>query len=66
MKAEYDFSRAKRGQIFNADAVFSFPVYLDPDVDAYMNELASEKDVDIQKLVNEWLRANIKLVKSVH
>ena len=53
MKAEYDFSKAKRGQFYNADAIFSFPVYLDPDVDEYMNELASEKDIDIQKLVNE-------------
>ncbi len=53
MKAEYDFSRAKRGHFFNADAVFSSPVYLDPDIDEYMNELASEKEIDIQKLVNE-------------
>ena len=66
MKAEYDFSKAKRGRFYNAEAEFSFPVYLDPDVDEYLNQLASEKDVDIQQLVNEWLRANIKLVKSVH
>ena len=66
MKAEYDFSKVKRGQFYYADAVFSFPLYLDPDIDEFMNELASEKDVDIQKLVNEWLRAYIKLVKSVH
>ena len=66
MKKEYDFSNAQRGQFYNADAVFGFPVYLDPDVDEYLNKLASEKDLDIQQLVNEWLRANIKLVESVH
>lgn len=66
MKAEYDFSKAKRGQFYNADAVFSIPVYLDPDVDEYLNKLAGEQDLDIQQLVNEWLRVNIKLVKSVH
>lgn len=65
MKAEYDFSKAKRGQFYNPEAVFSFPVYLEPDVDEYLNKLASEKDIDIQQLVNEWLRANIKLVESV-
>jgi len=66
MKAEYDFSKAKRGKFYNADAVFNFPVYLDPDVDEYLSKLASEKDINIQQLVNEWLRANIKLVQSVH
>jgi hypothetical protein len=35
-------------------------------VDEYLSQLADEKDIDVQELVNEWLRANIKLVKSVH
>jgi hypothetical protein len=30
-----------------------------------MNKLAEEQDIDIQELVNEWLRANIKLFQSV-
>ena len=66
MKAEYDFSKAERGKFYQPEAIFHFPVYLDPDVDEYLSKLAEEKDVDIQQLVNEWLRANIVLVKSVH
>lgn len=66
MKEIYDFSKAERGKFFVSEAEFSFPVYLDPDVDEYMSKLANEKDIDVQQLVNEWLRANIKLVKSVH
>lgn len=66
MKAEYDFSKAERGKFYNAEAEFHFPVYLEPDVDEYMSKLAEEKNIDIQQLINEWLRANIKLVKSVH
>ena len=66
MKAEYDFSKAERGKFYNPKASFNFPVYLDPDVDDYLSKLADEKDIDLQQLVNEWLRANIKLVKSVH
>lgn len=65
MKAEYDFSKAERGRFYLADAEFDFPVYLDPDVEDYLSQLAEEKDVDVQQLVNEWLRANISLVKSV-
>lgn len=65
MREEYDFSEAERGKFYHPNADFRFPVYLDPDVDDYMSELAEEEDVDVQSLVNEWLRANIRLVKSV-
>jgi len=65
MKAEYDFSKGERSKFYHPDAVFSFPVYLEPDVSDFMSQLADEREVDIQVLVNEWLRVNIKLVQSV-
>jgi len=65
MKAEYDFSKGERGKFYSPDAVFSFPVYLEPDVNDFMNRLADEKDIDVQELVNDWLRANIRVVQSV-
>ncbi len=30
MKAEYDFSKGERGKFYHPDAVFSFPIYLEP------------------------------------
>ena len=65
MKAEYDFSKGERGRFYNPDAVFSFPVYLEPDVDNFLSTLADEKDTSVQDLVNEWLRMNIEMVRSV-
>jgi hypothetical protein len=65
MKAEYDFSKGERGKFYTPDAEFSFPVYLEPDVDDFMSQLADEQEVDLQELVNEWLRVNIKLIQSV-
>lgn len=64
MKAEYDFSKGERGKFYHPDAVFSLPIYLEADVNDFMNQLANEKGVEIQVLVNEWLRANIKLIES--
>jgi len=64
MKAEYDFSKGERGKFYHPDAVFSFPIYLEPDVNDFMNQLANENGVEVQILVNEWLRANIKLIES--
>ena len=65
MKTEYDFSKAERGKFCHPDAVFSFPVYLDPDVNDFLSKLAEEKHVDIQDLVNDWLRVNMKLLQSI-
>ncbi len=65
MKAKHDFSKGVRGKFYNPEAVFSFPVYLDTDVNDFMSQLADEQDVDVQELVNEWLRVNIQLVRSV-
>ena len=65
MKKEYDFSKGERGKFYHPETEFVFPVYLEPDVDDYMNKLAEERGLDVQALVNEWLRASIKLFKSV-
>ncbi len=54
MKAEYDFSKGERGKFYHPDAVFSFPIYLEPDVNDVMNQLADENGVEVQRLVNEW------------
>ena len=65
MKAHYDFSSAERGKFYRPDAVFHLPVYLDPDVAAFLSHMAEERQADVQVLVNEWLRASIKVVQSV-
>lgn len=63
MKPSYDFSKGERGKFYQPEAVFNFPVYLEPDVDDFLSELADKKQVDLQVLVNEWLRASIKLAQ---
>lgn len=62
MKAEYDFSKAQRGRFYHPNAVFRCPVYLDPDVNDFLSKLAEEKQVDIQDLVNDWLRVDMRLI----
>jgi hypothetical protein len=64
MKAEYDFSKAERGKFYHPGADFSFPIYFDPDVNEFLSILAKQKQVDVQDLVNEWLRVNMRQIKS--
>ncbi len=65
MEAEYDFSKGERGKFYNAQAEFSFPIRLEPDVNARMSRLAEESGVEVQALVNEWLRANLSVIESL-
>lgn len=65
MKTQYDFTKGERGKFYSADAEYSFPVYLEPDVDDFMSKLADEKKIAVEALVNEWLRASIKIIQSI-
>ena len=64
MKAEYDFSKGERGKFYRPEATLNLPVYLEPDVDIFMRQVSLKTGKDVEKLVNEWLRSNIKLVES--
>ena len=65
MKTEYDFSKGELGKFYRPEALLNLPVYLDPDVDTFMRQVSLKTGKDVENLVNEWLRNNIKLVESV-
>jgi len=51
MKPEYDFSKGKRGKFFRENARLDLPVYLDEEVQRYLQERARSKGVDVSQLV---------------
>ncbi len=65
MKQEYDFSKGERGKFFRENARLNLPVYLDEEVQSYLQERARSKGVEVAKLVNEMLRQDIKLIEAV-
>ena len=65
MKKEYDFSKGKRGAFYSPDAELNLPVYLESDVALSVRKYAKKKNVDMQTVVNKWLRKEIALVKSL-
>ena len=66
MKKEYDFTKGERGKFYRPDVEFDIPVYLEPDIAEYIRFIALKKNMDINKIVNDWLRKNIVLIKSVN
>jgi hypothetical protein len=64
MKKEYDFSQGERGKFYHPDLELKFPVYLEKDIAEFLQELSKRKGVDIETIVNDWLRKDIDLVQS--
>lgn len=65
MKQEYDFSKGERGKFFRENARLRLPVYLDEEVQSYLQERARSKGVEVAQLVNEMLKQDIKLIDAV-
>ena len=65
MEEEYDFSKGERGKFFRKNAKLNLPVYLDEEVQDYLQERARSKGVEVAELVNEMLRQDIKLIEAV-
>jgi hypothetical protein len=63
MKKEYDFSKGERGKFYHPDAKFHIPIYLDPDLTDFIQLVATKKGLDMNQLVNEWLRSNLKFIQ---
>ena len=63
MPAEIDFSGARRGQFFKADAQVNLPVYLEQQVQTTLAALASAKGVDLSALINDLLKKDIELIE---
>jgi hypothetical protein len=53
MKQEYDFSKGERGKFSRKNARLNLPVYLDEEVQSYLQERARSKGIEVAQLVNE-------------
>ena len=63
MREEYDFSKGERGKFFRPDLKLNIPIYLEEEVAAFVERIASKKGVDRSSVVNELLRGDMKIAK---
>lgn len=62
MKPEYDFSAAERGKFYHPNTQFNVPIYLDQDVLDSLHQTAESKGIDLNEMVNNFLRKNLDLL----
>lgn len=60
MKAEYDFSKAKRGAVIPSTGKTRISIFLDDDILAAFRERAEAQGKGYQTLINETLRTPIQ------
>jgi len=65
MKNEYDFSKGERGKFYQPKARLNLPVYLDNDIAVLVQAAAERKQVDVQTVVNQFLRSNQDLLPAL-
>ena len=63
MRKEYDFSKGERGKFYHPDIKLNIPIYLDDEVLAFVEKIASKKGIDRSSVVNELLRGDIKIAE---
>jgi len=63
MKKEYDFSKGTRGKFYRATARLNLPIYLDPDVQRFVEQIAHSQRSDVSRVVNQLLKSDMKLAK---
>jgi predicted nucleic acid-binding protein len=65
MRKEYDFSKGERGKFYRPDMKLYIPIYLDEEVSAFVDKIASKKRIDRSSVVNELLRVDIKIAETM-
>jgi len=65
VKEQYDFSKAERGRFYRLNAKQNLPVYLEPQVQAWLDKVAGKRGEDVGKLVNRLLKKEIKLAEAI-
>jgi hypothetical protein len=65
MRNEFDFSKGERGKFYRANIKLNIPVYLDEEVSAFVEKIASKKGIDRSSVVNDLIRGDIKIAEAM-
>ena len=65
LPAEVDFTGATRGKFYRPNLRLNLPVYLDAEVQDYLNAIAAKKGVPLSQLANDLLKREIGIIEAV-
>ncbi|MBE7410977.1 MAG: toxin-antitoxin system, antitoxin component [Leptospiraceae bacterium] len=65
MKREYNFSGGVKGKFYTPHEKIEIPVYLEKSVQDFFYEAATNKRVEMSKLVNKILKKEMEIQKEI-
>ena len=65
MREEYDFSKAERGKFYRPDVKFNLPVYLEEEVQTFVQAIAEKRKTDLSTVVNQLLRGDMQIANAL-
>lgn len=65
MPAEVNFAGAARGKFYRPNLRLNLPVYLDAEVQDYLNIIAAKKGIPLSQIANDLLKREIGIIEAV-
>jgi hypothetical protein len=65
MKKEYDFSKGERGKFYHQNLRIHLPIYLDQESLEFVEKIAKKKKADLTSVVNEIIKGDKELAKTL-
>ena len=65
MKEEYDFSKGQRGKFYKKDIKLNLPIYLEPEILSFVENIAKKKKADLSTVVNDLIKTDMELAKVI-
>jgi hypothetical protein len=65
MKKQDDFFKGVRGKFYRPNTTLKIPVYLDKEVQTFVQGIAESKKSDVATVVNELLKLDMRLVEVI-
>ena len=65
MPAEVDFTGATRGKFYRPNLRLNLPIYLDAEVQDYLNAIATKKGLPLSQIANDLLKKEIEIIEAV-
>ncbi len=65
MKKEYDFSKGERGKFYKPNLKLNLPIYLEPEILTFVENIAKKKNSDLSKVVNDLIKTDKQLAEVI-
>lgn len=63
VEKEYDFSAGEKGKFYKKNIKLNLPVYLEDENLNFVKKIAQEKNTDMNTIVNDLIKENIKIAR---